>query len=57
MIEGGANMFEATCDIVDRYLCYIAPKVGGSKVFQTNMEEFEILNILQDDKDIIMWLK
>ncbi|QFR49536.1 bifunctional diaminohydroxyphosphoribosylaminopyrimidine deaminase/5-amino-6-(5-phosphoribosylamino)uracil reductase RibD [Sulfurimonas lithotrophica] len=56
MIEGGANMFEATRDIVDRYLCYIAPKVGGSKVFNTNIEEFEILNILQDDKDIIMWL-
>ncbi|WP_373070244.1 bifunctional diaminohydroxyphosphoribosylaminopyrimidine deaminase/5-amino-6-(5-phosphoribosylamino)uracil reductase RibD [Sulfurimonas sp.] len=57
MIEGGANMFEATRDIVDRYLCYVAPKLGGSKVFQTNKQEFEILNILQEDEDIIMWLK
>ena len=57
MIEGGSNMFEATKDIVDAYLCYISPKLGGEKVFQTNMEEFEILNILQDDKDIIMWMK
>lgn len=57
MIEGGANMLEATRDIVDRYLCYVAPKLGGSKVFSTKMEEFKILNILQEDEDIIMWLK
>ena len=57
MIEGGSNMFEATKNIVDRYICYIAPKTGGSKVFRTNMEEFEILNILQEGEDIIMWLK
>lgn len=57
MIEGGSNMFEATRDIVDRYLCYVAPKLGGSKVFKTNKEEFKILNILQEDEDIIMWLK
>jgi diaminohydroxyphosphoribosylaminopyrimidine deaminase/5-amino-6-(5-phosphoribosylamino)uracil reductase len=57
MIEGGSNMFEATRNIVDRYLCFIAPKSGGSKVFKANVEEFEILNILQDDKDIIMWMK
>jgi diaminohydroxyphosphoribosylaminopyrimidine deaminase/5-amino-6-(5-phosphoribosylamino)uracil reductase len=57
MIEGGVNMFEATRHIVDRYLCYISPKLGGSKVFQTQKQEFEILNILQEDEDIIMWLK
>jgi len=57
MIEGGSNMFEATRDIVDRYLCFVAPKLGGHKVFKANVEEFEILNILQDDKDIIMWMK
>ena len=57
MIEGGSNMFEATKDITNRYLCYVSPKIGGKKVFQTNTEEFEILNILQDDKDIIMWMK
>ena len=57
MIEGGSNMFESAKNIVDRYICYIAPKIGGSKVFSTNMEEFEILNILQEGEDIIMWLK
>jgi len=57
MIEGGKNMFEATKEITNRYLCYVAPKFGGNKVFNTNMEEFKILNILQDDEDIIMWLK
>ena len=56
MIEGGSNMFEATKEIVDRYLCYIAPKIGGSKVFSAKMEEFKILNILQEDEDIILWL-
>jgi diaminohydroxyphosphoribosylaminopyrimidine deaminase/5-amino-6-(5-phosphoribosylamino)uracil reductase len=57
MIEGGSNMFEATKNIVDRYICYVAPKTGGSKVFSTNMDEFKILNILQEGEDIIMWLK
>ena len=57
MIEGGSNMFEATKDIVDVYLCYVAPKFGGEKVFNAKIEEFKILNILQEDEDIIMWLK
>lgn len=57
MIEGGSNMFEATRNIVDRYLCFVAPKFGGSQVFKANTQEFEYLNILQDDKDIIMWMK
>jgi diaminohydroxyphosphoribosylaminopyrimidine deaminase/5-amino-6-(5-phosphoribosylamino)uracil reductase len=50
-------MFEATRDIVDRYLCFVAPKLGGCEVFKANVEEFKILNILEDDIDIIMWMK
>ncbi len=57
MIEGGSNMFEATKNIVDRYLCYVSPKFGGYKSFGKGMDEFKVLNTLQEDEDTIMWLK
>lgn len=57
MIEGGANMFELTCDIVDYYLCYIAPDFGGKAGFENCSAKFKILNSQQVDKDIILWMK
>ncbi|EDZ61561.1 riboflavin biosynthesis protein RibD [Sulfurimonas gotlandica GD1] len=57
MIEGSSNMFELTKDIVDYYLCYLAPTIGGKSGFEKVEEKFEILNIDQEDQDIIMWMK
>ncbi len=57
MIEGSSTMFELTKKIVDYYLCFLAPTMGGSSGFEKVIENFEILNIQQVDKDIIMWMK
>lgn len=57
MIEGGANMFELSRDYVDMYLCYIAPSIGGTLVFDKKDDNFEILNIQKETQDIIMWMK
>jgi diaminohydroxyphosphoribosylaminopyrimidine deaminase/5-amino-6-(5-phosphoribosylamino)uracil reductase len=57
MIEGSSKMYELSRDIVDYYLCYIAPSFGGSVGLQNVENKFEILNIRQEEKDIIMWMK
>lgn len=57
MIEGSSKMFELSRDIVDYYLCYLAPSMGGKSGFENVEEKFEILNIYQEDQDIIMWMK
>lgn len=57
MIEGSSKMFELTRDIVDYYLCYIAPKFGGESGFNNLNSEFEFLNVQKEDQDIILWMK
>lgn len=57
MIEGSDTMYELTEEIVDYYLCYIAPTFGGSKSFDVSKEQFEVLNMRQEREDIIMWMK
>lgn len=57
MIEGGKRLFASTRDLVDLYLCFISSKFGGSQNFDSLSDDFDILNIDQVDKDIIMWLK
>lgn len=57
MIEGSSKMFELTCDIVDYYLCYLAPTLGGQSSFEKIDDKFEILNIQKEEQDIIMWMK
>jgi diaminohydroxyphosphoribosylaminopyrimidine deaminase/5-amino-6-(5-phosphoribosylamino)uracil reductase len=47
MIEGTQKMYELTQDVVDYYLCYLAP----------NANDFEVLNQAQESQDIIMWMK
>lgn len=57
MIEGSQNMFELTRELVDYYLCYVAPIFGGSQGF-TNLEDnFKILNLQKESEDIMMWMK
>ncbi len=57
MIEGSSKMYELTKDVVDYYLCYMAPSFGGGKGFENISEKFKILNLQKDEKDIIMWMK
>lgn len=57
MIEGGAGMFEATREICDWYLSYIAPKIGGgSQCLGTVQEDFEVMSAKISD-NIILWMK
>ena len=57
MIEGTSKMYELTRDIVDYYLCYLAPSFGGKNGFENTSDKFEFLNIEKEDQDIIMWMK
>ena len=57
MIEGGPGMFEATKDIVDRYLCFLAPKTGGSVKFSNENESFKILQSEKLDNDMMLWME
>jgi len=57
MIEGSSQMFELSRDIVDYYLCYQAPLLGGKSGFEIEEDKLKILNLLQVDEDIIMWMK
>jgi diaminohydroxyphosphoribosylaminopyrimidine deaminase/5-amino-6-(5-phosphoribosylamino)uracil reductase len=57
MIEGTQGIYELTKDIVDYYLCYVAPKFGGDVGFFNIDDKFEILNVNKESQDIIMWMK
>ncbi|MFA5461725.1 MAG: bifunctional diaminohydroxyphosphoribosylaminopyrimidine deaminase/5-amino-6-(5-phosphoribosylamino)uracil reductase RibD [Sulfurimonas sp.] len=56
MIEGGSEMFESSKEIVDFHLAFISPQFGGKNGFASR-EKFKILNLLQDEQDIITWIK
>ena len=57
LIEGGPGMFEATKDIVDRYLCFLAPTTGGSVKFSNENENFKILQSDKLDNDLMLWME
>jgi len=57
MIEGTSQMYRLTREIVDYYLCYLAPSFGGAKHFDIEDDKFKILNVEKEDTDIIMWMK
>lgn len=57
MIEGGAWMMEATAEVCDWYLCYIAPKVGGGlATIGRKQEDFEVMSA-KIQEDIVLWMK
>ncbi|MDP3292200.1 MAG: bifunctional diaminohydroxyphosphoribosylaminopyrimidine deaminase/5-amino-6-(5-phosphoribosylamino)uracil reductase RibD [Sulfuricurvum sp.] len=57
MIEGGAGMMEAASEVVNWYLSYIAPKIGGgSQTLGIIQEDFEVLSAKITD-NIILWMK
>jgi diaminohydroxyphosphoribosylaminopyrimidine deaminase/5-amino-6-(5-phosphoribosylamino)uracil reductase len=57
MVEGGANMYKLSKDIVNLHLCFIAPKLGGDDGFSKIDDNFEILNLQKESQDIMMWMK
>ena len=57
LIEGGPNMFEATKDIVDYYLCFVSLKSGGTMPFINQEVEFDLLHQYHNGHDNVMWLK
>jgi len=57
MIEGGEKMYALTREIVDYYLCYIAPSLGGEESIKFGADNFEFLNVDKESEDIILWMK
>ena len=57
MIEGSAKMYELTKDIVDIYLCYVAPKFAKSDGMKGLDDEFEILHHRKLENDLVIWMK
>jgi len=57
MIEGSEKMYELSRDLVDYYLCYLAPAFGGNNGFEDIENKLHILNARKDVQDIIMWMK
>ena len=57
LVEGGPGMFEATKNAVDFYLCFVAPKSGGTIPFTKNAIDFETLYQGRSGEDTVMWLK
>ncbi len=57
MIEGSSQMYALTRDVVDYYLCYIAPSLGGEQSIKFGDDKFEFLNVDKESEDIIVWMK
>ncbi len=57
MIEGGSAIFEATKDLVDFYLAFVAPKISKHNYTFSSDINFEILNLTKENQDIILWMK
>ena len=57
MIEGADKMYALTRDVVDYYLCYIAPSLGGEESIKFGTDNFEFLNVDKESEDIILWMK
>jgi len=57
LIEGGPAMFQATKNIVDSYLCFVAPKSGGTIRFTNEKDDFRILHSQTSGGDVMMWME
>jgi len=57
LIEGGPAMFEATKDVVDSYLCFVAPKSGGTIRFTNSENDFKILHSQTSGSDLMLWMQ
>jgi diaminohydroxyphosphoribosylaminopyrimidine deaminase/5-amino-6-(5-phosphoribosylamino)uracil reductase len=57
LIEGGPAMFEATKDVVDSYLCFVAPQSGGTIRFSNTKDDFRILHSQTSGSDLMLWMQ
>ncbi|MFC2074268.1 bifunctional diaminohydroxyphosphoribosylaminopyrimidine deaminase/5-amino-6-(5-phosphoribosylamino)uracil reductase RibD [Campylobacterota bacterium] len=57
LIEGGPSMFDATKEITDRYLCFLAPKTGGDVAFTHERLDLKILQSSKLDNDLMIWME
>jgi len=57
LIEGGPSLFEKSKGIVDRYLCFLAPKSGGKIAFTDEVVNLKILNTMKLESDLMIWLQ
>lgn len=56
LIEGGPSMFEASKEITDRYLCFLAPFTGGDIKFSDEKLNMKILKSDKLDNDLMIWM-
>jgi len=56
LIEGGPAMFEATKNVVDSYLCFVAPKSGGTIRFTNSKDDFTIRHSQTSGSDLMLWM-
>jgi len=57
LIEGGPSLFQATKNIVDFYLCFLAPTTGGKIKFSDEKLDLKILNSQKLENDLMIWLQ
>lgn len=57
LIEGGPQMFAASRDIVDSYLCFLSPTSGGEVRFLQEKIELNILNTQKLENDLMIWMQ
>ena len=57
LIEGGPAMFEATKEVVDSYLCFVAPKSGGTIRFTNSEHAFRTVHSKTSGSDMMIWLE
>ncbi len=57
LIEGGPEMFKATRDITDRYLCFLSPVSGGKVKFSNEQANFTILQSDKLENDLMIWME
>ena len=56
LIEGGPSMFKATQEIIDRYLCFLAPTTGGDIKFSDEKLDLKIVNNQKLENDLMIWM-
>jgi len=57
LIEGGPSLFKATRDIVDSYLCFLAPTTGGDIKFSDEKLKLKILHNQKLENDLMIWME
>ncbi len=57
MIEGGPGMFQASAEVADRFLCFLAPVTGGKRVFSDEKLSLKMLHSRQIENDLMIWME